>query len=79
MAGVLYAATPYGLFTFVLLTLILGGLGAWAAGRALAQTWRPMGMIALYMLFLTAGVRFLHYALYGEPLQTLQFFHVAYV
>ena len=35
MAGVLYAATPYGLFTFVLITLILGGLGAWAAGRAL--------------------------------------------
>jgi hypothetical protein len=79
MAGVLYSATPYGLLTFVLITLILGGAGAWAAGRALAQTWRPMAMIVMYMLFLTAGVRFLHYALYGEPLLSLQFFLVAYV
>ena len=79
MAGILYAATPYGLFTFVLITMILGGAGAWAAGRALAQTWRPMGMILVYMVFLTAGVRFLHYALYGEPLLSLQFFLVAYV
>ena len=79
MAGVLYPATPYGLLTFVLITLALGGLGAWAAGRALAQTWRPMVMIALYMLFLTAGVRFLHYALYGEELLSPQFFLVDYV
>ena len=75
MAGVLWrrlrltACSPSSL-----LTLVLGGAGAWATGRALAQTWRPMPMIALYMLFLTAGVRFLHYALYGEPLLSLHFF-----
>jgi len=79
MAGILYAATPYGLFTFILLTVVLGGAGAWASGRALAQTWRSMAMILVYMLFLTAGVRFLHYALYGEPLLSVQFFLVAYV
>ena len=79
MADVLYAASPYGLFTFVLITLVLGGLGAWAAGRALAQTWRPMAIIAVYMLFLTVGVRFLHYALYGESLLSVHFFLVAYV
>ncbi len=79
MAGFLYAATPYGLLIFLLITVVLGGLGAYAAGRALAQTWRPVGMIAVYMLFLTAGVRFLHYALYGESLLSLQFFLVAYV
>jgi hypothetical protein len=79
MAGILYVATPYGFLVFALITLVLGGAGAWAAGRALAQTWRPIAMIALYMLFLTAGVRFLHFALYGEPLLSLQFFLVAYV
>ena len=79
MAGVLWADAPYGLFTFVLITLVLGGAGAGAAGRALAQTWRPMPMTMLYMLFLTAGVRFLHYALYGEPLLSPQFFVVAYL
>ena len=41
----------------------------------MAQTWRPMPMIVLYMLFLTAGVRFLHYALYGETLLSLHYFH----
>jgi hypothetical protein len=79
MAGVLWADEPYGLFTFVVLTLALGGLGAWATGRAMAQTWRPVAMLALYMVFLTAGVRFLHYALYGEPLLSLTFFIVAYI
>ena len=79
MAGVLWADAPYGLFTFIVITLLLGGLGAWATGRAMARTWRPMAMLAPYMIFLTAGVRFLHYALYGERLLSLQFFAIAYV
>ena len=79
MDGILWADAPYGLFTFVLLTLILGGLGAWATGRAMAQTWRPLAMLALYMVFLTAGVRFLHYALYGEPLLSPTLFISAYI
>jgi hypothetical protein len=79
MAGILWADAPYGLFTFVLLTLILGGLGAWATGRAMAQTWRPLAMLALYMVFLTVGVRFLHYALYGEPLLSPALFISAYI
>ena len=57
MDGLLWSDEPYGLFTFVLITLVLGGLGAWATGRAMAQTWRPLAMLALYMVFLTAGVQ----------------------
>jgi Domain of unknown function (DUF6867) len=79
MAGILWDKGHYGLLTFILLTLVLGGLGAWATGRAMALTWRPLPMLAAYMILLTAGVRFLHYALYGEPLLSLQFFIVAYV
>ena len=79
MAGILWSDSAYGLLTFVLITLILGGAGAWATGRAMAQTWRPMPMLLPYMVLLTAGVRFLHYALYGEPLLSLHFFAVAYV
>jgi hypothetical protein len=79
MAGMLWSDNPYGLFTFVLITLALGGLGAWATGRAMAQTWRPLAMLALYMVFLTAGVRFLHYALYGEPLLSPALFISAYI
>ena len=77
--GLLWAASPYGLFTFIVITLLLGGLGAWATGRAMAQTWRPMIMPAIYMVFLTAAVQFLHYALYGETLLSLHYFLVAYV
>ena len=79
MAGVLWADSPYGFLTFVLITLVLGGVGAWATGRAVAKTWRPLAMLAPYMLFLTAGVRFLHYALYGEPLLSPTLFIVAYI
>ncbi len=68
MAGFLWSDGPYGFLTFVLITLILGGAGAWATGRAIAKTWRPLAALAPYMIFLSAGVRFLHYALYGEPL-----------
>ena len=79
MAGVLWADSHYGFLTFVLITLVLGGVGAWATGRAVAKTWRPLAMLAPYMLFLTAGVRFLHYALYGEPLLSPTLFIVAYI
>ncbi len=79
MDGFLWANSPYGPFTFVLITLVLGGAGAWATGRAIAKTWRPLAMVALYMIFLTAAVRFLHYALYGEPLLSPRLFIVAYI
>ena len=68
MGDILWSDSPYGLFTFILITLVLGGAGAWATGRAVAKTWRPLATLAPYMVFLTAGVRFLHFALYGEPL-----------
>jgi len=79
MAGILWADSPYGFFTFVLITLVLGGAGAWATGRAIAKTWRSLAMLAPYMLLLTAGVRFLHFALYGEPLLSPVLFIVAVV
>jgi hypothetical protein len=79
MDGFLWTNSPYGLFTFILITLVLGGAGAWATGRAIAKTWRPLATLAPYMLCLAAAVRFLHYALYGEPLLSLRLFIVAYI
>ena len=74
MGEILWPDSPYGVFTFVLITLVLGGAGAWATGRAIAKTWRPLATLAPYMVFLAAAVRFLHYALYGEPLLSLPLF-----
>jgi hypothetical protein len=45
------------------ITGILGGGAAWLAGRALAQTWRPLWHAAGYMLLLGCAVRFAHFAL----------------
>lgn len=56
------------LWTFVLVTLLMGGGAAYASGKAMAQTWRPFWHVPLYMLALAAVVRFCHFALFEEPL-----------
>ena len=53
---------------FVGVTLVLGGLAAFAAGRAVALSWRPLALLALYAAPLAFALRFLHWSLFGEPL-----------
>ncbi|HTK13823.1 MAG TPA: hypothetical protein VL402_08475 [Xanthobacteraceae bacterium] len=53
---------------FLLLSVILGGGAGYLAGRALAQTWRPLWQVVTYALILGGAVRFLHFALFQEPL-----------
>lgn len=64
----LYETGPNGVWVFLLLTVILGGAAAWATGQAIAATWRPFWQVGMYAVLLTFGVRFLHFALFGEPL-----------
>ena len=61
-------------WVFVLLTVVLGGGAAFLAGRALAKDWRPVGQLVLFMIPLGAGVRFLHFALFQQPLFSLTHF-----
>jgi L-asparagine transporter-like permease len=68
MPAWLYHAGPNGLWVFLIVTVILGGLAAFATGRALAQTWRPLWMVPLATALLTCAVRFIHYAVFGELL-----------
>ena len=68
MAGDLYAGGDNGLFTFILVTLLMGGLAAYASGKAIAQTWRPFWHVPLYMLIVALAVRFCHFALFEEEL-----------
>jgi hypothetical protein len=56
------------LWTFLLLTCVLGGAAAFATGRAIALTWRPFWQALAYTIPLTASVRFLHYALFEEDI-----------
>jgi hypothetical protein len=60
-----------GLFTFILVTLLMGGGAAYASGKAIAQTWRPFWHVPLYMLIVALAVRFCHFALFEEELFSL--------
>jgi hypothetical protein len=67
-----------GLWVFVVVSLVLGGAAAWTAGRAIARTWRHPILVPVYMLGLAAGVRFLHYALFGERFFSPHYYTVDY-
>lgn len=49
------------------MTLVLGGAGAVATGRALALGWRPLAQLPFYMLGLSAFACFLCWALFNVP------------
>ena len=59
---------------FLILTVILGGGAAYMAGAALARGWKSKGLLVAYMIIFTAGVRFLHYALFQANLTSGQYF-----
>jgi hypothetical protein len=67
--GSLYAGE--GWFAVFFVTGILGGLAAWATGRAIAETWRPFYQLVAYMTLLGAAVRFIHFALFDAELLSL--------
>jgi hypothetical protein len=74
MQGMLYE--EQSLLVFVLVTLVLGGAGAWASGRAVARTWRAFSQVVIYMLILGLAVRFIHFALFGGTLLSLHYYLV---
>jgi hypothetical protein len=61
---------------FLIVTVFLGGGAAYMTGRAVAQTWRPLPQLLLYLFGLACAVRFVHYALFGGTLVSLRFFVV---
>lgn len=79
MPALIYDSGPYGLWYFVFLTMILGGAAAWVSGSAIAQTWRPVWQIPVYMLLLAGAVRFCHYALFGERLLSIRSYATDFV
>ena len=74
MQGIIYEEPSAWLF--LLVTVILGGAGAWMTGRACAQTWRPYYILAVYLVILAAAVRFIHMALCQGTLLSPHYFLV---
>ena len=63
LMGILYSDAPGALLAFIFFTIVLGGLGGIATGRAFAGTWRSVLLMPLALIVMAAFVRFLHYAL----------------
>ena len=70
----LYEEGSFGVF--LLVSVALGGGGAWLTGRAIALTWRPAWQVAAYMMVLGAVVRFFHYALFQGTLLSPHYYLV---
>jgi hypothetical protein len=79
MAGDFYAGGENAVFTFILVTLLMGGLAAYASGKAIAQTWRPFWHVPLYMLVVALAVRFCHFALFEEELFSLPSYIIDFI
>lgn len=60
-----------GFWIFVLVTLVMGGAAAMAAGRAVADGWGNMRLVVLYAAVLALAARFIQYALFEQPLLSL--------
>jgi len=79
MQSLFFAQGEHTFAIFLVLDLLLGGAAAFAAGRALAKGWRSFWLAPASMLLLAAFVRFLHYALFAEPLFSLSLYATDYV
>jgi hypothetical protein len=61
---------------FLFVTVILAGGAAYMTGRAVAQSWLTVGVLAVYIVLLTVATRFIHFALFSGSLLTVQYFIV---
>jgi hypothetical protein len=60
--GIIYETS---IFAFLFVTVILGGGAALMIGRAAAKGWKPFWHAALYVMLLSAAIRFLHWGLFA--------------
>jgi len=59
------------LFNIALFNVLLVGPASFIAGQTVATGWRPWHRVVLYAALLSAGLRFLDYALAGGELWSL--------
>lgn len=60
--GIIYETSVYA---FLLVTVVAGGGAAFMIGRAAAKTWKPFWQAVLYVMILSAAIRFLHWGLFA--------------
>jgi hypothetical protein len=68
-----------GPWVFLVLTVAIGGAGAFLAGRGLARSWKPFWRVFLYLALLAGAVRFFDYALFDGKLTSVYYYLVTYM
>jgi hypothetical protein len=68
-----------GIADFIIVTIVLGGAAAYMTGRAVANAWEPLARAILWMIPLTAAVRFIHFALFHGTLLSPHYYLVDFV
>ncbi|MQW85824.1 DUF6867 family protein [Sinorhizobium saheli] len=74
MQGILYEEASIGQFLFI--TCVLGGWTAWRTGKSVAESWGELPRLLLYVALLGLGIRFVHHALFGGTMLSLQYYIV---
>ena len=67
-----------GPWVFLILTVLIGGGGAFLSGRGLARGWKPFWRLFAYMALLAGAVRFFNYALFSGSLLSPHYYLVTY-
>lgn len=62
------------IWTFVFITMLLGGGAAWMTGRSAALDWRGYPALVFFLLLLALGVRFIHHALFDGNMFSLHYY-----
>lgn len=74
MQGILYEEPS--IWLFLLVTIVMGGWGAWMTGKACAETWRGIPQTLVYLLILGLAIRFIHFALFHGTLLSVRYYIV---
>jgi hypothetical protein len=67
LSGHIFETKSYGEIVFLVLCMA----AAWMSGRSIASDWKPLWNLALGVIGLGFGARFLHYALYEAQFLSL--------
>ena len=74
MQGILYEEASIWQFLFI--SCVLGGWTAWRTGKSVAESWHNVPRLLLYEALLGLAIRFIHHALFGGTMFSLQYYIV---
>lgn len=74
MHGILYEEASF--LQFAMISVAIGGWTAWMTGKGAAESWGTPLNVVIYTLLLGVAVRFIHHALFGGTMFTVQYYLV---